>query len=376
MGFFFVKHIISTQKIIQLQCNFQRSMSSSKVGVILGAFQNNEKQLRLSREAEKFRNTNGAKNIIDQINIGGPLDAGSTRIFWNVTEKFPIIAVTGLGNPAETIDPNEQLDMKKENVRVGVSNAVRQLMGLKIDSILVDDMEDGQSAAEGAILGAYKFQEYKNQEKRKKIPQISLLESSGDKNAWERGVILAEAQNLARILEETPANLMTPTIFCERIEAAAQGLNIQVDIHDEKWAADKKMGSFLSVTNGAKEPAKFLELTYNGGSNKEPICLVGKGVTFDTGGISIKPAAKMDDMRADMGGAANVSCSILALAKLKVPLNIKVFVPLCENMPGGQVSDDRNLLIFREIKPVENFVLGNQTWRLIHSNEWQNNLCR
>lgn len=338
MGFFFVKRIISTQKIIQLQCNFQRRMSSTKVGVILGAFQNNDKQLRLSREAEKFQNTNGAKNLIDQINVGGPLDAGSSRIFWNAIDKYPIIAVTGLGNGDETIDPNEELDVKKETVRVSVSNAVRQLMGLKVDSILVDDMEDGQSAAEGAILGAHKFQEYKNQEKRTKIPQISLLENSNAKNAWDRGVILAEAQNLARILEETPANLMTPTIFCERIKAAAQGLNIQVDIHDEKWAADKKMGSFLSVTNGAKEPAKFLELTYNGGSNKEPICLVGKGVTFDTGGISIKPAAKMDEMRADMGGAANVTCSMLALAKLKVPLNIKVFVPLCENMPGGQVS--------------------------------------
>lgn len=112
---------------------------------------------------------------------------------------------------------------------------------------------------------------------------------------------------------ETPANLMTPTIFAETVQTkmATVGNGVQVLVHDEAWAKEKGMGSFLSVTNGTKEPAKFLEITYKGeGSDDKCIALVGKGVTFDSGGISIKPSASMDQMRADMGGAANVAATI------------------------------------------------------------------
>lgn len=123
---------------------------------------------------------------------------------------------------------------------------------------------------------------------------------------------------------ETPANLMTPSIFVDVVSQRLKKLNVDCKIHDEDWAKEKGMGLFLSVTNGSDEPAKFLELTYNGAqSDDKPICLVGKGVTFDSGGISIKPSAKMDEMRADMGGAANVVAAISALAELKAPVNVK-----------------------------------------------------
>lgn len=123
---------------------------------------------------------------------------------------------------------------------------------------------------------------------------------------------------------ETPANLMTPSIFSENVKSKLACANVDVQVHDEAWAKEKKMNSFLSVTNGTKEAAKFLEITYKGeGSDDKCIALVGKGVTFDSGGISLKPSASMDQMRADMGGAANVAATIFALAQLKAPVFVK-----------------------------------------------------
>lgn len=117
---------------------------------------------------------------------------------------------------------------------------------------------------------------------------------------------------------------MTPTIFSENVKEKLVPLNVEVQVYDEEWAREKKMGSFLSVTNGTKEPAKFLEITYRGDKNAEKcMALVGKGVTFDSGGISLKPSASMDQMRADMGGAANVVATIYALARQKVPVYVK-----------------------------------------------------
>ncbi|XP_063706750.1 cytosol aminopeptidase-like [Culicoides brevitarsis] len=347
MGFFFVRQRILTN-IVQLQRNFQRNMSSSssqKAGLVLGAFQTPDKQLRLSKLADAFNKEKTGNKLADQIKILGPLDAGSVRVFWNVSEKFPVVAVAGLGNPEEKADVNEEIDQHKENIRNATAAGVRQLIDFKVDEIVVDDMEDGQTAAEGAFLGSYKFQLFRNAEKQKKIPPVKLLENSEQVEAWNRGAILAETQNFCRILSETPANLMTPSVFCDKVREKCAGLKVDVTAHDEKWAEEMKMGSFLSVTRGSKEPAKFLELTYMGDSaSKDVICLVGKGVTFDTGGISLKPSAKMDDMRADMGGAANVACTTIALARLGAKVNVKTLIPLCENMPGGAATKPGDLV--------------------------------
>lgn len=110
--------------------------------------------------------------------------------------------------------------------------------------------------------------------------------------------------------------------------------------HDKAWAEKKGMGSYLSVAQGSAQPPVFIEVTYNGSSNEDdqPICLVGKGITFDSGGISIKPSAAMDEMRADMGGAACVLATIDALERNKVPVNVKGLIPSCENMPSHRAT--------------------------------------
>lgn len=139
---------------------------------------------------------------------------------------------------------------------------------------------------------------------------------------------------------DTPANLMTPTIFAANVTEKCHTIGVKVESHGRKWAEEQCMGSYLSVTRGSREPPVFLELTYTGAADKmdQPICLIGKGITFDTGGISIKPSSKMDEMRGDMGGAACIAATMVALAELKCPINIKGLIPLCENMPGGSAT--------------------------------------
>lgn len=226
----------------------------------------------------------------------------------------------------------------KENIRIAASNGAKALLGLKIKDIDVEDFGDAKAAAEGAILGSWKYQALKTE---KLAPQanLNLVEGASGESEWETGKILAQTQNWVRYLMDSPANYMTPTIFAGKVIERVVPFKVDVQVHRQDWAEAKKMGSFLSVSRGSDEPPIFLEVTYNGrGDNSEPIVLVGKGITFDSGGISIKPSAKMDEMRADMGGAANVVGAIAALAELKAKVNIKGLLPLAENMPSGKAT--------------------------------------
>lgn len=181
-------------------------------------------------------------------------------------------------------------------------------MSEKITNIFVEDLNCAQSAAEGSVLGVFKYQGQKSQSKRSPTASVSLADGANGTNEWNTGFILANTQNWSRTLMDTPANLMTPTIFAQNVKEKLTPLGVTVDAHNREWAEQQGMGSYLSVSRGSAEPPIFLELTYNGAAgDQKPICFVGKGITFDSGGISLKPASKMDEMRADMGGAAVVS---------------------------------------------------------------------
>lgn len=211
-------------------------------------------------------------------------------------------------------------------------------------------MGSARAAAEGSILTNFKFQPYKS--KKTELPSIHALFESDE---WKKGAVYAEAQNFCKILMDTPANHMTPTVFCQTVQEKFANLpNVKIEVHDADWARKEKMGLFLSVSAGSSEPPKFLEITYTGDSNasQDLIALVGKGITFDSGGISLKSASKMDQMRGDMGGAANVVSTVWALASLKAPVNIKSFTPLCENMPGNRATKPGDVFFGRNGKSV------------------------
>jgi leucyl aminopeptidase len=164
--------------------------------------------------------------------------------------------------------------------------------------------------------------------------------ASGAKTGLARGEGLAEGITLARELGNRPGNLCTPSHLAAQAKALGRShKHIGVQVLERPALEKLGMGSFLSVSNGSDEPPKFIVLSYEGAAKSQaPVVLVGKGITFDTGGISIKPAAGMDEMKFDMGGAASVLGTFRALADLKPKLNVIGLVPTCENMPSGTAT--------------------------------------
>ncbi|UJP04519.1 MAG: leucyl aminopeptidase [Nitrosomonas sp.] len=157
--------------------------------------------------------------------------------------------------------------------------------------------------------------------------------------ALQQGLAIAHGMSLTKDLGNLAPNICTPTYLAKQAKDLAKSHKLKTTVLEEKDMEKLGMGSLLSVTKGSEQPAKLIVLEYQGSSKKEdPIVLVGKGVTFDTGGISLKPAAEMDEMKFDMSGAASVLGTLLAVAELRLPLNIIGIIPATENMPGGKAS--------------------------------------
>ncbi|WP_432805941.1 leucyl aminopeptidase [Ignatzschineria rhizosphaerae] len=173
------------------------------------------------------------------------------------------------------------------------------------------------------------------------LQSITVLDANADqtvKNAVAYGQALVNGMSLTKDLANMPANMMTPTDLGEAALALAKEFpNVKATVLDKAQIEALKMGSFLSVAQGSVEEPRFIVLEYKHADNKDeaPIALVGKGVTFDTGGISLKPGAAMDEMKYDMGGAASVLGTFRALAELNIKTNVMGFIPATENMPSG-----------------------------------------
>lgn len=339
--------------------HFKRMMSSTtKKALVLGIQKSpgndsstEKKEIKLSPFSLKV-NEQSKGELLSSIKSAfcDNLSSGKTRILFNdKITGFNCVAVT-------SIDPTkfnrfDEINDVNESIRIATSSAVKALQAVsEINEIHVECMGNGSAAAEGAILANYKYQSYKS--KKSELPTILCAE--GNDQGWIKGAISAEAQNFCKLLMETPANLMTPSVFCETAKEKFAGIqNVELVVHDENWARKEKMELYLSVSAGSSEPPKFLEIIYNGNPKSlKSVAFVGKGITFDSGGISLKPSAKMDQMRADMGGAANVASSIWAIAKLKANINVRGFIPLCENMPGNKATKPGDVIVGRNGKSV------------------------
>ncbi|KXS13856.1 hypothetical protein M427DRAFT_100050 [Gonapodya prolifera JEL478] len=232
----------------------------------------------------------------------------------------------------------------RHKIASGISS-IRSLSSDTVFKIATEDLSSAFGAAEGTFLSQYSYDELKDPKSRSKPAEVELVaqaENAEAKEAWNRGKVYAEGQNLARRLAETPANFMTPTIFAEEVTKVFQSVpSVELTVRDKSWMEEKGMGSLLSVSQGSAQPPKIVEFHYKGGSSDtKPVLLVGKGVTFDSGGISLKPAADMAAMRGrcDMGGAAITAGLLYSAAKLKLPINIIGIVGLTENMPSGTAT--------------------------------------
>ncbi|XP_063963315.1 cytosol aminopeptidase-like [Lytechinus pictus] len=321
---------------------YSQAVNLEESGVVVGVYEDEANNgVSFTPEASKVNEQSQGQLRENITRYCQNLKKGKSRVFYGLNEEFSKVAVVGLGKKSAGVNDLEEIDEGRENVRVAMAAGVRLLRDVGCKTVAVDPCSDAEAAAEGSVLSIFEYDELKAESSRKPKVNLSLLNrdnSSELHSAWKRGETMANAQNFARTLMEMPANKLTPTSFSEIAHNKRQrtDLPITIQAHSRKWASDKKMGAFLSVAKGSDEPPIFMDVRYNGASkNVDPLVLIGKGVTFDSGGISIKPAAGMDLMRGDMGGAANVLAAMFAMANLELPVNVVGLIPLCENMVNG-----------------------------------------
>lgn len=297
--------------------------------------------------------------------------AGKVRIVYNVQDVVQEkqlgvnrIAFVGLGKKnheeedrllAEQYSSEDSTWLTKELVRKATESAVKALKKddrTKTDLVLLDDFGFPQQAVEGSVLGAWEFEKLGKKEEESPKIRVKLVNEKSEE--YQNGLIVAEAQNVARELAETPANLMTPSIFCKTVQSKLASDKLEFIVRDKEWAEKKGMNLFLSVARGSEEPPKILEIHSRPNKDKPiDLVLVGKGITFDAGGISLKPSAGMKDMKGDMGGAAAVVSAISAISKLGLPLNVVALAFLAENLPSGHATKPGDVITGMNKKTVE-----------------------
>jgi len=216
-----------------------------------------------------------------------------------------------------------------------------------------------QASVEGAVVadfdpGRYKT-EGRNDDKHLGAFVIAAVKTPETEAALERGRIIAESQNFTRELVNEPGNRMTPTMLADRAMKMGAEVGLKGEVLDRARCQELKMGSFLSVSLGSEEPPQFITLRYEpeGAPKDRVLGLVGKGITFDTGGISIKPAESMDLMKYDMAGGAAMLGAMRAIALLKPSVRVLAFVPASENMPDGKAQKPGDVQIAMSGKSIE-----------------------
>ena len=262
----------------------------------------------------------------------------------NTKVKFRRLMLIGVG---------EAKDFGSPQVSQMSGTAVRSLRSKNVKSIGVAprvngmDEEAARRAVEGAFIALFDPDKYRTVDKeQKKVDRLVVVLEGGDESALDRGVkagtIVGEAINFTRDLANEPGAYMTPSDMAERARDIANEFGLSIDVLDEARMEQEGMGSLLSVARGSEEPAKLIILKYTpanaSGDDKELLSFVGKGVTFDSGGISLKPGENMELMKYDMTGAATVMGAMRAIAQLKPPIPILGVAPCTENLPSGKAT--------------------------------------
>ncbi len=273
--------------------------------------------------------------------------------------KLPvrIVAIAGLG---------ERAKFSVDKIRVAAGGASRDLRKLHCPRIAmalvgiggIDPEISVEAMVQGAILGLYDFARYKKPESPD-VEEILVVDTEDNQSARldqgiSRGKIVAEATNLARDMVNEPSNFMTPARIADVARGIAESQGIAVDILGPGDMEKMGMGALLGVARGSAEDPRLIVLSYQGDpDSKGSIGFVGKGVTFDSGGISIKPSKDMHEMKGDMAGAAAVLAAIGAISQLKLKVNVTAIVPAAENLPGGTALKPGDILRAMNGKTIE-----------------------
>lgn len=272
----------------------------------------------------------------------------------------------GLGNEEE---------LNYEGVRQAGARAFKSLKQYKqregevhLDTLLKKHTSSGekttQALTEGFILSSYECKDFKKTDTKTTVKSTSpeniifhVTDKTYKKEAekgLKTGKILGESINTIKTLANYPGNLMTPTILARKVQALTKETQTKTTVWDKARIKKENMGGLLGVSLGSAEEPRFIIMEYKGaGPSQKPICLVGKGLTFDSGGISLKSSFAMDEMKFDMCGAATVIGTVLAIEKLKLKVNVLGLVPSSENMPGAAANKPGDILKARNGKTME-----------------------
>jgi leucyl aminopeptidase len=266
--------------------------------------------------------------------------------------KLPAGVVVAAGLGRSTGD-----ELTAEQVRRASGAAARALAGTR-RAVTTLSTVDLHAAVEGTLLGAYKYTEYRTEKGDGPVERVDVVppaEGTGKEHraTLKAATAIAEAVRTARDFINTPPNDLYPASFADRATALAKDAGLEVEVLDEKALRKGGYGGLIGVGMGSVRPPRLVRLSYQGPKARKKIALIGKGITFDTGGISIKPAATMDEMTSDMSGAAAVVALMVLAAKLKYPLEIVATVPMAENMPGGSAYRPGDVLTIYGGKTVE-----------------------
>ena len=246
----------------------------------------------------------------------------------------PLLVAVGLG-PIRS-DSDDPAAPSAEQVRRASGAAARALAGTA-HAVSTLSWTDVAASAEGTLLGAYAFTAYKRSNGRAPVERVDLAsDDPGAEAALRRATAVAQAVRTARDLVNTPPNDLYPASFAERARELGEAAGLEVEVLDDDALAEGGYGGVLGVGGGSSRKPRLVRLRWSGGSApRASVALVGKGVTFDTGGISIKPAANMDHMTSDMAGAAAVVAATVLAATLELPVTVTATVPMAENMPSS-----------------------------------------
>ncbi len=301
--------------------------------------------------------TKEIKSLINDSQNEKVFDAGKEKtLFYRHHGDHALHTLTiGLGNPKDTTSESWR--------RIGAI-AYKELIRHKAKTARINTKDFGsnwakkldiaiQAFSEGLTLASYKFDDYLEKKMDRTLKNVEIIiENSAQKRKLQKavddGVHIGEGVNYGRWLGDNPGNLINPVTLATNVQKTFKGTGVKVTAWDKARLKKEKMGLLLSVGQGSAVDSRLIILEYKGAGNKKPVCFVGKGITFDTGGISLKPPQAMEEMKYDMCGAANIIGTMLALAKNKAKTNAIAIIAAAENMPGpaatkpGDIHEARN----------------------------------
>jgi leucyl aminopeptidase len=302
-----------------------------------------------------------AKTVVDRIAKG---ETGAGRPY-GVTSHHgePTIIVVGAGRAAD-YDAERARNIAAAGVKSLWRSNTRKL-AVFIGTHGVGEERAVQAAVEGVVYAMWRPEAYRTRDEERHLPpldSVSIVTEKPATKAIARGQAVGDAVNFQRRLANEPANRMTPTILANEARAAAKAVGVQCEVLDADRCRALGMGSYLSVAQGSHEPPRFIVMRYHGrrgkngdgaGRKRYDVAFVGKGITFDSGGISIKPADNMHHMKADMTGAASVIAALAAIGRLGPEVNVLGVAPCTENLPGGGATKPGDVFTSMSGKTVE-----------------------